>query len=241
MLLPLASLLAVAAAYFLGAIPFAYVLVRAIKGIDIRTVGSGNVGATNAGRVLGFRFFLIIFALDLLKGLLPTLLLPRLVTALTGTAWPSLPVLVALATILGHNFPIYLGFRGGKGVATSFGALLALDPAACIAAILTFLIVLTMSRYVSMSSVFGAVAFAVVHFAQVDDPWGRNELAMSLVTLLLVLMLVIRHRANFARILKGTESKVNLGRRRARRDEENLGTSDLKAPPEDADRHATTP
>jgi glycerol-3-phosphate acyltransferase PlsY len=215
----LPALIATIAGYFLGAIPFAYLIVRARKGIDIRTVGSGNVGATNAGRILGFRYFLLIFGLDLLKGLFPTLLLPRLVEQLTGSPGPpTLPVFIALATILGHNFPVYLGFKGGKGVATSFGALLALDPVSSLSALATFVVVLLVTRFVSMSSILGAVAFAGVHFSRVERPWSRDELPMSLVTILLVVMLVVRHRTNLVRIARGTESKVMLGRTRNRRD-----------------------
>src|SRR3954452_13347546 len=103
--------ISVVLAYLIGAIPFAYVLVRAIKGIDIRTVGSGNVGATNASRVLGLRGFLLVFGLDMLKGLLPTIGLPALVRWLGGQSVADLKVLIALATILGHNFPIYLQFK----------------------------------------------------------------------------------------------------------------------------------
>src|SRR3954468_14837040 len=99
----LVATLAVVVAYLIGAIPFAYLVAYQVKGIDIRTVGSGNVGATNVGRVLGFRFFLLVFVLDVLKGLLPTLGLPRAIAA-AGYEEPALPVLVALATILGHNF-----------------------------------------------------------------------------------------------------------------------------------------
>ena len=113
--------LAVVAAYLIGSIPFAYLVAYGVKGIDIRTVGSGNVGATNVGRVLGLRYFFLVFGLDLLKGLLPTLGFPYALRAATGRPIPGLEVLVALATILGHNFPIYLNFRGGKGVATKIG------------------------------------------------------------------------------------------------------------------------
>jgi glycerol-3-phosphate acyltransferase PlsY len=210
-----ASILAVAAGYLLGAVPFAYLIVRARKGLDIRTVGSGNVGATNAGRVLGFRYFLLIFALDVLKGLLPTLLLPRLAAAISsGAVSPALPVFVALATILGHNFPIYLGFKGGKGVATSLGAMFALDPAASASAAVMFLFSLQVTRYVSMSSVLGAIAFGGVHFLQVEHPFEPAQWPMTAVTILLVVMLVYRHRANLVRIGKGTEPTVNLSRRR---------------------------
>src|SRR5262245_57516327 len=149
------ALLAVLAAYLIGAIPFAYLVARGIKGIDIRTVGSGNVGATNVGRVMGFRYFLLVFGLDVLKGLLPTLGFPSGVAALAGREVPSLGVLVALATILGHNFPIYLRFRGGKGVATSLGAMAALDPVASVMSAVGFATFLLVTQYVSLSSILG--------------------------------------------------------------------------------------
>src|SRR5687767_844242 len=112
---------AVAASYLIGSIPFGYLTALWARGIDIRTLGSGNIGATNVGRILGFRFFLLVFLLDLLKGLLPTIAFPAMVRAWGGVALPELSVLVALAAILGHNFPAYMNFRGGKGVATSLG------------------------------------------------------------------------------------------------------------------------
>ncbi len=214
MLPGLISVIAVAAAYFLGAIPFAYVLVRWRKGIDIRTVGSGNVGATNAGRVLGFPYFLLVFALDVAKGFLPTWGLPRLAEMIVGTRLPWLAVPVGLATILGHNFPIYLSFRGGKGVATSLGALIALDPVACLGAAATFGVVLVVTRFVSMSSVLGGCGFAAVHFATVERPWSREQVGMTLLTILLLALLTIRHRKNFVRIAAGTEPKVPLRPRR---------------------------
>lgn len=209
------TLAAVLAAYLIGAIPFAYVVVRAVKGIDIRTVGSGNVGATNAGRVLGLPYFFLIFFLDVAKGYLPTLLLPRLVEQLAPEhVVGGLPILVGLAAILGHNFPVYLKFRGGKGVATSLGAFLALDPVACGGAFVTFLFVFALTRYVSMSSVAGALGFAFVHFATVEGPLGRDQALMSAVTLVMVALMIVRHRKNFARIAAGTEPKVPLGGRR---------------------------
>lgn len=206
------SVLAIVAAHLIGAVPFAYLLVWWAKGIDIRTVGSGNVGATNAGRVLGFRFFLLIFALDFLKGFLPTWALPKAV-ALVGEGFASLPVLVALAAILGHNFPVYLRFRGGKGVATSLGALSALDPIASVGAVVGFTISLLATRFVSASSILGGTAFVVVHLARSDVPFSGAELPLSLASLGLLLMLVVRHRKNFARILAGTEPKVTFRRR----------------------------
>lgn len=204
--------MAIVLGYLVGAIPFAYLIVRWRKGIDIRTVGSGNVGATNAGRVLGLRYFLLCFGLDVAKGYLPTWGLPVALVELVGTIPPGLPVYVALATILGHNFPIYLKFRGGKGVATSLGALTALDPVASIATLLAFLVFLAVTRFVSISSILGGVVFTLVHFSRVPEPWVHAELPMTIVVLLLLVMLVVRHRANLGRIAAGTEPRVTLNR-----------------------------
>jgi glycerol-3-phosphate acyltransferase PlsY len=203
----------VIAAYLIGAIPFGYLIARA-RGVDIRKVGSGNIGATNVGRVLGFRFFVLVFVLDLLKGFLPTFGFPRGFASLTGQKAPALGVFVALASILGHNFPVYLGFRGGKGVATSLGALLALDTIAALSAAAGFGISLLVTRYVSVSSLFGGVVFAVIHFARTHAPFRRDEIAMSLLTIGLLLLLVFRHRKNLERLRKGTEPRVPLRRRK---------------------------
>lgn len=197
-------------AYAAGALPFGYLIYYAITKTDVRTVGSGNIGATNVGRLLGFRFFVFVFVLDVLKGLLPTLALPWLVAKLGLPAPPELPIVAALATILGHNFPIYLGFRGGKGVATSLGALLALQPAACGAAAVAFFAVFFVTRYVSLSSIVGGLAFAVAYFTMTAEPWNREHRAMSLLALLVVTLLIVRHRKNIGRLLAGTESRVTL-------------------------------
>jgi glycerol-3-phosphate acyltransferase PlsY len=210
------ALLSVLLAYLIGAIPFAFLIVYAIKRVDIRTVGSGNVGATNAGRLLGFKYFVLVFALDVAKGLLPTLGFPRLVEAATGRSLPGLDVIIALAAILGHNFPVYLRFRGGKGVATSLGAVSALDWLASLSTLGAFIVFLVVTRYVSMASVLGGLFFLVAHFARVRNPWGSNQVVMSVATILLVGMLIVRHRQNFVRIAAGTEPKVTFRRKRPR-------------------------
>ncbi len=194
----------IVAAYLIGAIPFGFLVAKYIKGIDVRTLGSGNIGATNVGRILGFRFFLLVFAFDLAKGLLPTWGFARL-------GAPGVPI--ALATILGHTFPVYLKFKGGKGVATSLGALLALDPVAAVASAVGFVIFLAVSRYVSLSSILGGLVFFFAHFARVEKPWAPEERAMSLLTIALLILLLVRHRKNFVRIGAGTEPKVPLGRK----------------------------
>ena len=133
---------------------------------------------------------------------------------LAGHEVASLPVFVALGTILGHNFPVYLRFRGGKGVATSLGALLALDTAASLASTTAFVVFLLVTRVVSLSSVLGALAFVFMHFARADRPWQGDQLPMSLLTVALLALVVVRHRKNFARIAAGTEPRVSFRKRR---------------------------
>jgi glycerol-3-phosphate acyltransferase PlsY len=200
-------------AYLVGSIPTAYLLVRAARGIDIRTVGSGNVGATNAGRVLGHMGFLAVFTLDLLKGYLPTALLPLAANRIAEHEIPGLAVFVAVLTILGHNFPVYLGFRGGKGVATSLGAMVALDPVASLAAVIAFALCLVASRMVSLSSLVGAAVFTATYFARVGDPWSSRNVVMSVAVVALAALLIWRHRANVVRITRGAEPRISLGRR----------------------------
>ena len=134
-------------------------------------------------------------------------------------AWESSPpadlrVFVALAAILGHNFPVYLGFKGGKGVATSLGALLALEPLSCVAAAVGFFAVFCLTRYVSLSSIAGALAFVAGHFARVKEPFSRENFAMSSLAIAIAALLIVRHHKNLGRILAGTEPKVPLRRSR---------------------------
>jgi glycerol-3-phosphate acyltransferase PlsY len=198
--------------YLIGAIPFGYLVARWLRGIDIRTVGSGNIGATNVGRVLGFRYFVLILILDALKGFGPTLGIPFLLRRTQISAPGDLAVFIALAAVLGHNFPVYLGFKGGKGVATSLGALLALDPFSCGAAAIGFFAVLLVTRYVSLSSIAGGLAFVACHFVLVSNPWSPEDRAMSMLSIAVPALLIARHHKNFRRVIAGTEPKVSLRR-----------------------------
>src|SRR5262249_37670566 len=145
-------------------------------------------------------------------GLLPTLLFPPLVGRLSGEVPVELVVLVAVAAILGHTFPVYLKFRGGKGVATSLGAGLALDPASCAVAVPGFCGGRGISR--SMAPLLGGLGFAVAHLLLHPAPLSREHIAMSLFSVAVVALLVVRHRSNIARLRAGTENRVNLGRKR---------------------------
>ena len=219
----LATIACLVLAYLLGAIPFGLLIARWFGKVDIRTVGSGNIGATNVGRVLGFKYFVVVFLLDFLKGFLPTLYLPELARRATGLELPHLPVGIAVAAILGHNFPIYLRFQGGKGVATSLGAVFALDAVASVASAVGFTTFLLLTRYVSMSSILGGLVWLIVHFKRVEDPWSREQIAMTVASIGLMGLLIVRHRKNIARIVSGTEPKINLRKRKRKPDERPSG------------------
>lgn len=205
------GVLAVALAYLVGSIPFAWIVARLWAGVDIRTVGSGNVGATNVSRVLGRKGFAVVFALDAAKGALPVLLLPGLAAAGAGeTAAASgsdrVRIACGLAAILGHMFPVYLRFRGGKGVATGAGVMGALVPLPAACAFGVFLAVLLATRYVSLGSVVASVALAPLS-------WAFGHAAEVVVLCVVVAALVVlRHRANLGRIAAGTEPRAFAGK-----------------------------
>ncbi len=157
--------------------------------------------------------------LDFLKGFLPTLYLPIFARHETGLRLADLPVLVAVAAILGHNFPVYLKFRGGKGVATSLGSVFALDAVASGASAFGFAMFLLLTRYVSMSSILGGLVWLAVHFARIENPWARDQIAMSIAAIGLMGLLVVRHRKNLVRIGQGTEPKINLRKPRPPRNQ----------------------
>jgi len=208
------STLALVMAYFVGSIPFGFLVAKAVAGIDIRTVGSGNIGATNVGRTLGFKFFVLVFLLDAAKGFLPTFFFPRLVGQLAASAVPDLAPLLALAAILGHNFPIYLRFKGGKGVATTLGAVTALDPIASVGAVFGFVIFVLLTRFVSLASLAGALIFVAVYFGEYPEPFAHDHRVMTVLMLAMLGLLFYRHRKNLGRIAAGTEPKVNLRKKR---------------------------
>lgn len=201
-------------AYLVGAIPFGLLIGLAL-GKDIRKEGSGNIGATNAGRILGRKWGFLCLLLDILKGLLPTVaarafLIREPVDAAMLTPW----ILVAAATVIGHTFPIYLGFRGGKGVATTIGAALGLYPWLTIA-MTAGLIAYGAGRFatgmVSVGSLLLAVAFPAAFFAYVaySSKAQLTELwPLGVVSAALGLLIIVRHRSNIARLLSGEEHAV---------------------------------
>ena len=207
----LATLLIAAAAYLLGSIPVGYLLVRFFCHQDIRAMGSGNIGATNVLRAGGKGLGAATFLLDVLKGCsavwLGTLIWTGMILVLhvvPTTPLRNFQALAALFCVLGHMFPVWLKFRGGKGVATGFGVFLVAAPWAALSAIGLFLVVLALSRYVSLASVLGAASFPVFAWFMVQGERPRFFLAVQAIVSLLI---IVKHHPNIRRLLAGTESR----------------------------------
>jgi glycerol-3-phosphate acyltransferase PlsY len=195
-------------AYLIGSVPFAYLIAKAVRGIDIREIGSGNVGATNVGRALGRHWGILVFALDVLKGFLPTLAALLLHGCRVGE--PALPPGVALAgfaAVAGHNWPIFLKFKGGKGMATSCGVFLALFPLGVLIAMGVWAAAVALTRYVSVGSMVAAVALVACALLLRRDPFGTGKFLTALAAVAAVLS-IIRHRANIGRLVRGTENRI---------------------------------
>jgi acyl phosphate:glycerol-3-phosphate acyltransferase len=212
-------IVAIIGAYLIGSIPFGIIIAKA-HGKDLRSIGSGNIGATNVSRALGRKWGYICFALDVLKGLIPMLAVMPFATPFTGQT-PNEKIIilflwfaVGIAAILGHVFPVFLKFKGGKGVATSFGIALGLWPYYSICAIIAFLVwilVVIIWKYISLASIIASVTFpiALVCFIIIRPDWQFSALWPLLIPAIAIpLMVILRHIENIKRLLAGTESKV---------------------------------
>ena len=190
------NVLLVAAAYLLGAIPFGLLIARLQEGIDIRHHGSGNIGTSNVLRTLGKRAALLTLGGDLMKGYLPVL-----AGSLLGVP-QSWVVLAGAAAVVGHNWPIYIHFRGGKGVATSFGAALGIMPSAAGLTLLVYLLVVAISRYTSLAALVSSASLLLwVHLLGASRP-------QVLFSVFAALLIYLRHRENIQRLILGTERKI---------------------------------
>ncbi|MEX0907635.1 MAG: glycerol-3-phosphate 1-O-acyltransferase PlsY [Gemmatimonadota bacterium] len=196
--------LLVAAAYLIGAFPTSHVVARTLHGIDLRQHGSGNLGATNAFRVLGWRAATPIFVADIIKGFGPTWFFPLL----DGSTDPLWALAYGTAAIIGHVFSVYVGFRGGKGVATGAGVFLALAPVAVLIGFGIWTAVVFATGYVSLGSVVAAAALPVLVAST------RAPTAVLLLSVAVGLFVVVAHRSNIRRLLHGEENRF---RRPARR------------------------
>lgn len=190
-------------AYLLGAIPFGYLIVKERTGVDVRSVGSGNVGATNVLRVAGKLPAVGVLLMDMAKGCFPVLL------GRVMGAPPEILAGIAVAAVVGHVYPVFLGFRGGKGVATALGAFIALAPIATVTSAAVFILLVVWKRYVSLGSVVAVGTFPL--WAYIFGRLGWMTMAwlpVSIAGVATAVVVLIRHRANLHRIHAGTESRI---------------------------------
>lgn len=196
--------------YLVGAVPTG-LLTGLAKGVDIRKIGSGNIGATNVLRALGKGWGLFTLVIDALKGLVPVLLFPMVAEKITGRVQTSeLSLLCGVLAVMGHNWPVYLGFKGGKGVATSTGALVGLAPWCALAGFGVWLLVFLSTRYVSLASISAAVAICVLAWVTTM----KDGFVLPLVLTLLAIILIWKHRENIGRLLRGNENRIELRKKK---------------------------
>lgn len=200
-------------AYLLGSIPFGQIIAKA-HGKDLRIIGSGNIGATNLARALGKKWAYLCFFLDVAKGFLPVFITAKLLSHSPTISELTCALAVAMAAILGHIFSLYLKFKGGKGVATSFGVSLGLWPyytLCSISALAVWAVVVLISRYVSLASIIAAVSFpiAFIVVTALIPQWSVATLWPLLAAAAAIpLLVIIRHKENIKRLISGTESKI---------------------------------
>ncbi len=203
---PLALALPLIAAYLVGSIPFGLLVARLVKGVDIRQVGSGNIGATNVARSIGKPWGMAVLILDALKGLLPTLLFPAITLGSSDPNLKHVQVFCGLAAILGHMFPCWLRFRGGKGVATALGVVVVLVPIGSLTAAGVFVLSFAIWRIVSLSSIFAALSFAAFGMWNLwPTPFSTKTWSLAAFSLAIPLLIIARHRTNISRLLRGEE------------------------------------
>jgi glycerol-3-phosphate acyltransferase PlsY len=193
-------------AYLLGSIPTGFIVAKA-RGIDIRTVGSGNIGATNVFRYLGKPAGIFVLLADALKGWLAVAVVAKMISAwfcpgASHTAQEWLQIIAGIGAILGHNYTCWLHFKGGKGIATSAGVLVALVPLPLLIILAVWSVVFAVSRYVSLASIAAAFALPVASWLT------RQSLTLVIVTSAMSLLAIYKHKANIQRLIKGTENRI---------------------------------
>lgn len=208
------ELLLIVFAYLIGSIPTALIISKRFFGIDIRDYGSGNMGATNTFRVLGSRYGTMVMVFDILKGMAAVALFNFIPYYLHNDLERTNFMLgLGLAAVVGHIFPVFAGFKGGKGVATLLGMVLAVQPIIAISCIGVFILVLYLTRYVSLSSILAAVSLPIC----VLWIWNEHEVLYRVFALLVAILVVITHQKNIGRILRGVESRMPILKHRDKR------------------------
>ena len=196
---PLMLSLLILTAYLLGSLPNGLLIAR-FKGIDLQKAGSGNIGATNVYRCVGKGWGLAAFVLDAVKGFVPAFVFPRLMESTP----PWLGLACGIAAVAGHNWPVWLKFKGGKGVSTSAGMLLGIAPAAAGLGFAVFALTLLATRFVSLGSILAALAVPAAYLAMN----GAENRLLAGALIVMGLLVVVKHRANIGRLLKGTEPRI---------------------------------
>jgi acyl phosphate:glycerol-3-phosphate acyltransferase len=208
------ELILIACAYLIGSIPSALIISRKVFGIDIRDYGSGNMGATNTFRVMGSRYGTIVMVMDIAKGIIASSLYEFLPYYSSDELQRTNFIIgLGLAAVVGHIFPIFANFKGGKGVATLFGMVLALQPVVAISCVGVFLFVLYLTRYVSLSSILGALMLPVC----VLWIWNESEVLYRIFALLVAFLVIFTHQKNIGRLLRGVESRIPILKYRDRK------------------------
>jgi glycerol-3-phosphate acyltransferase PlsY len=195
------------AAYLLGSIPFGVILAKLFGGADVRKAGSGNIGATNVARVVGPLAGILTLILDAVKGVAAVLLAERLSNA--SATWM---IIAALAALVGHCFPVWLKFKGGKGVATAAGVFAALCPLACLAAVILFVLVVLFWKYVSLGSISAAAAMPLLTYF-LWAPHHAPPLVITLGTLAVAALVIYKHAGNLQRLVEGVEPKFSFSKK----------------------------
>lgn len=201
------SLLAILIAYLLGSIATSVWVGQIFYGKDVREYGSGNAGATNTFRVLGVKAGVPVLLIDILKGWL-AVKLPMFMDGIPSST--DFQLVLGITSVIGHVFPLYIGFRGGKGIATLLGVLIGIHPEAAELSILTFLVIFLSTRYVSLSSIFAAIAFPVWIVGFYSD----SPLSLYVFAVTVAILVVITHKRNIERLIKGEESRARFGKKK---------------------------
>lgn len=209
--------LAIILSYFIGAIPSSIWVGKLIRGVDIRNHGSGNAGTTNTFRILGWRIGVIVGIFDLIKGYTATFFVSRIIFEFGSTIPPFFnwdPLMIAmiitgLIAVLGHIFPVYANFKGGKGVLTAAGVLLAIEPISVLLVVVVFVSVLFPSRYVSLASITAVFSYPIILL--ILKYWGNLTIDGSVIVfaIILAISIILKHKTNIRRLLDGSENSIN--------------------------------
>lgn len=189
-------ILILAGSYLLGSIPFGYIVAKYLKGIDIRKYGSGNIGATNIMRAIGTGPAILVFTADVFKGIIPVIITHRL---MPDSAWMA--VVSGLVAIVGHSLSVFLGFRGGKGVATSLGVIIGFSPVIALIGFASWIIIVAISRYVSLASIIAPIIICTLMLV------FKMPVEYFIFSVIATSFIIIKHKSNISRLLQGNENK----------------------------------